>query len=119
MMIRHALSALRSQYDLTSPVSGYISTIDTRGVGNVSVLLGAGRLTKESPIDHAAGILMRCSLGDKVEAGQVLARLFCSDESLILQAKEAFLGAVYIGTTPVKVPPLIHARVEASGSVLF
>ncbi|GIQ69400.1 hypothetical protein XYCOK13_22240 [Xylanibacillus composti] len=42
------------------------------------MLLGAGRATKESAIDLAAGILLQKKPGDHVEAGEALAILHYS-----------------------------------------
>ncbi len=66
------------QYELLSPASGYIGAVDAAKVGRASVLLGAGRLTKESPIDHGAGIVIRRPLGGRVGQGEALATCFAA-----------------------------------------
>ena len=53
-------------YEVKAPAQGYISHMDTEGIGTASVLLGAGRNTKEDPIDYGAGIVLKKKYGEKV-----------------------------------------------------
>ena len=46
--------------------------MDTEKFGMASVLLGAGRLTKEDSIDFSAGIVLQKKVGDYVNRGDVL-----------------------------------------------
>ena len=61
-----------------------ILAINCEELGMVSMLLGAGRLTRDDEIDYSAGIVMNCKAGDKVTAGSTLMTLYssiCSDFS--------------------------------------
>ncbi len=69
-----------------SEESGYISEIDARTVGEISVELGAGRVRKEDSIDHAVGIIVERKIADKVEKGETLAYIHANDEK---KGKEA------------------------------
>ena len=102
-----------------APADGWLSAMDTEAVGTASVLLGAGRETKESPIDFSAGILLRKKPGDRVEKGEPLALLHTNDASRVAAAREAFLSAVAIGKKAPEAVPLIHARVHAGGMERF
>ena len=53
--------------------SGYIHHVDTEGYGISSLLLGAGRNTKEESIDFSAGIVLKKKTGDYVKEGEELA----------------------------------------------
>ncbi|KXK38868.1 MAG: pyrimidine-nucleoside phosphorylase [Saprospiraceae bacterium] len=66
----------------TAPQSGYISHLSAMDIGLASVKLGAGRETKESPIDYSAGIIMHKKVGDYVEQGDNLATLYASQPEL-------------------------------------
>ena len=55
--------------------AGYLSRIRAWSVGQASMLLGAGRARVDSKIDHAAGILFRRTVGDAVQAGDVIAEI--------------------------------------------
>lgn len=69
-----------------SEQSGYISQIDARTVGEISVELGAGRVRKEDSIDHAVGIIVERKIADKIEKGETLAYIHANDEE---KGKEA------------------------------
>ena len=51
---------------------GWLYATDTEKIGIAAVLLGAGRETKESVIDPAAGIRLLKKAGDPVKKGDVL-----------------------------------------------
>ena len=50
--------------------TGFITHMDTEGIGVASVMLGAGRSKKEDTIDYSAGILLEKKYGDCVRAGR-------------------------------------------------
>ena len=49
----------------------YVESIDALKVGQASVLLGAGRTTKDDIIDHSVGILVHKKIGDKVNKTRI------------------------------------------------
>lgn len=58
--------------------------INSEEIGMTSLMLGAGRLTKEDTIDMSAGIVMNCSVGDCISAEDTIMTLYsstCSDFS--------------------------------------
>ena len=113
-VIRDTQQFVKAAYsqDVHSPRAGYVSHINTEGCGIASVMLGAGRETKDSQIDYAAGISLRKKVGDKVDEGDVLATLYASDQALFDQAKRRFLESYQIGSESVEKEPLVFARVE-------
>jgi len=60
---------------------GYITSIDTEKIGLASMVLGAGRQKKEDIIDKSVGLIINKKLGDKVEEGETIAKLFVSEKS--------------------------------------
>ncbi|SUL11465.1 pyrimidine-nucleoside phosphorylase [Staphylococcus aureus] len=52
--------------------SGYVTELVSNDIGVASMMLGAGRLTKEDDIDLAVGIVLNKKIGDKVEEGESL-----------------------------------------------
>lgn len=62
-------------YELKAEKAGYIENVTAREVGLVAMALGAGRVKKEDPIDPAVGIEVTVNRGDKVEVGDLLARV--------------------------------------------
>lgn len=58
--------------------SGFVTSIDAEKIGLGAMRIGAGRATKESDIDPAAGILLNKKTGDAVAKGDTLAELHIS-----------------------------------------
>lgn len=100
------------QAEIFSPTAGYLAKIDTNAVGMASMLLGAGRATKEETIDFAAGIRFPVRLGEWVEAGQPIATFYTNRPAALPEATERFLSALTLTEAAPTVPPLIYARVE-------
>ena len=100
------------QKDVLADEDGYIVKMNAEECGIASVLLGAGRETKESGIDVSAGILMRKKYGDKVSKGEALATLYTSREGSLPEAERMYRGAVAIGSAAADPRPLVCARVE-------
>ena len=60
------------EHDVVCMQDGWLYATDTEKIGIAAVLLGAGRETKESVIDPAAGIRLLKKAGDPVKKGDVL-----------------------------------------------
>jgi pyrimidine-nucleoside phosphorylase len=92
--------------------SGYLQQLKAFGVGQASMLLGAGRATAEDAIDPAAGIILRKTVGDAVSAGDVLAELHFNPlyAPALVEATALFRTAVEIGDEPPARQPLILER---------
>ena len=99
--------------DVIANKSGVIHHMDTESIGIASVVLGAGRKTKEDDIDFAAGIGLIKKTGDQVSEGDVIATLYTNDESSVDQAYEMILDAYTINDEPIENDPLVFARVTA------
>ena len=61
-----------------------ISHINALKVGELSVKLGAGRITKDSKIDYSVGIKLLKQSGDLVKKGDILAKLYVNDLNIKL-----------------------------------
>ena len=92
--------------------SGYIQSVTASEIGRASLLLGAGRIRKEDPIDPAVGIVMAKRIGEWIDAGEPLAHLHVSSHSNPQTAAELVRGAVVLSQEPVVAPPLIYASIE-------
>ena len=87
--------------------SGYIASVDTEKYGLASLLLGAGRNTKEDEIDLTAGYMIKKKTGDYVNAGDTLAVLYTSNASLLDAAERTLLDATTITAEAPEKRPLI------------
>lgn len=92
--------------------SGYIQSVTASEIGRASLLLGAGRIRKEDPINPAVGIVMAKRIGEWIDAGEPLAHLHVSSHSNTQTAAEFVRGAVVLSQEPVVAPPLIYASIE-------
>lgn len=102
----------RYQKEVISDKEGYIVKSDAEGYGIASLLLGAGRNTKEDSIDYAAGIVLKKKTGDFVKKGETIAVLYADDQKLFAPSEEKFIQSTYFGSQPPEKRPLILARVK-------
>ncbi len=96
--------------EILSPDVGYVSAIDTERLGYVVINLGGGRRQLGDQLDLSVGFEMLVRIGDKVDRGQPLARLFAKPEAAA-QVTRDFVAAVTIAEAPVAAPPLIVERI--------
>lgn len=97
--------------EIAAPQGGYITRLDAEGCGLAAVELGAGRETKESPIDFGAGIVLLKNKGDRVEQGQPIARLYAQSEALCRRGEERIFQALEVGPQAPQTGPMIVDRV--------
>ena len=72
------------KYEIRATKDMEILGFNCEELGMTSLLLGAGRLTKDDRIDMSAGIVMNCEIGDQLSADDVIMTLYstvCSDFS--------------------------------------
>jgi pyrimidine-nucleoside phosphorylase len=82
--------------EVTSPRSGYISSINAEDIGRASNMIGAGRDRKDEEIDPAVGVILEVKAGEKVDAGSVLCRIYYTKEDHVEQASERIEDAFRI-----------------------
>jgi len=85
--------------EISSPRAGYISAIDAEGIGKASSLIGAGRNTKEDVIDPAVGVILEVKVGQKIEGGAVLCRLYYTGEENVEEASQQIEDAFRISAS--------------------
>ncbi len=98
--------------DVLADKDGYIVKMNAEECGVASVVLGAGRETKDSPIDFSAGIIINKKYGEYVKKGDSLATLYTSKKESLPQAEKMYKEAIEIGAQEPKKMPLIFARIE-------
>jgi pyrimidine-nucleoside phosphorylase len=91
---------------------GFVTRMNAEEVGVTSVVLGAGRETKESDIDFSAGLVIHKKPGDEVKKGESLVTLYTSKKEALAEAERMYREAVIIGSEKPAVEPLVYARVE-------
>lgn len=92
--------------------SGYISKMDAEIIGRICVNLGGGRKTREDTVDYTAGIILCKKTGDRVEEGDVIARLYTNKENAVEQAETDILNSVEISDKKIKNMPLVYEVIK-------
>ncbi len=113
-----AFPQVKHKFDFVAETSGYISHMKTDAIGVASLELGAGRETKESIIDYAAGIYFNKKTGDKVEKGDVIATLYTNKEEKLPQACSLLKQAIVLSDSQPDKLPLILAYIDNKGAQL-
>ena len=97
---------------VTADTSGFVADIDPLALGYAAVDLGAGRARKEDDVDPKAGFVLHKTLGERVEAGDVLAQIYASDPSRA--DTEAVRAAFTLGAAPPTPRPLLLDRFDGT-----
>jgi pyrimidine-nucleoside phosphorylase len=87
--------------EIVTPRAGFVSAIMAEDIGRASQMMGAGRAFKEDVIDPAVGVILEVKVGEKVDAGSVLCRLYYTREEGLDEAAEMVEDAFRIsGSRP-------------------
>ncbi len=99
-------------YDVKAERDGYICGVDTERYGEASLILGAGRKTKEDVIDHSSGIILHRKIGDLVTKGDVIATLYTDKRDASASAAKKISDATVIGDNCPCRKPLVLDIIE-------
>ncbi len=93
--------------EITTQRAGYVSAIDAELIGQASSIIGAGRAVKEDNIDPAVGVILEVKVGQKIDAGGILCRIYHTREDKLSEAAELLEDAFRISNQPVEERDLI------------
>ena len=97
-----------------APAPGTIHAIDTRQIGEVALMLGAGRHRLEDAVDSGVGILCYAKVGRTYASGELLGVVYARSEEAAEQATKALARAVIWGQEHGAEPePLVLARISS------
>ncbi len=94
--------------EVLSEKSGYVHHVNAEAIGEISIILGAGREKKEDAIDYSAGITLVKKPGDFVEKGEPLAVLHTSRKERIDEAVREYVKATSILNEKPEVQPIVY-----------
>jgi thymidine phosphorylase len=97
--------------DVVAPESGYITAIDAERLGEAVIAMRGGRQKLGEVLDLSTGFEMLVRFGEKVERGQLLARLFAGEETS-RAGREKLLSALQIADERPTLGPLILERLQ-------
>ena len=86
--------------------------MDAELIGDASVVLGAGRASKEDVIDHAAGIVLERKTGDRVKRGDVIMTLYTNRPQAKESALEFCRKSIAIGEEKPEAQPLVYGIIR-------
>ncbi|MCE5306339.1 MAG: thymidine phosphorylase [Acidobacteriales bacterium] len=85
--------------EITSPRAGFVTAIDAEDIGRASAMIGAGRSKKDDVVDPAVGVILEVKVGQRVDAGGVLARLYYTKETGLDEAAGLIEDAFHISSS--------------------
>ncbi|HAR6290429.1 TPA: pyrimidine-nucleoside phosphorylase [Staphylococcus pseudintermedius] len=100
------LPTAQYQFELPAKRSGVVSEMIANEIGIASMMLGAGRQTKEDVIDLAVGLVLNKKVGDRVEEGESLLTIYANSED-VEQVKQKLYDNITI-SDHAEQPQLIH-----------
>ncbi|AUN11073.1 pyrimidine-nucleoside phosphorylase [Clostridium botulinum] len=92
--------------------NGYINKIHAQNIGIIASELGAGRVTKDSIIDLAVGIVLNKKRSDKVKKGDIIAYIHANDKIKEEKAAKDILNNYVIEEELKEELPLIYDTVK-------
>ncbi|MEZ6051739.1 MAG: thymidine phosphorylase [Planctomycetaceae bacterium] len=96
--------------EVAAPRSGVVQSIITQALGFTIIAMGGGRKVQGDTIDHSVGIEILVRVGDRVEQGQPIARIFAQPH-VAQDARMVIQEAIDIGEGPVEPRNLIEERI--------
>ncbi len=96
--------------EVLSTSAGYVGSIASEQLGHVVISLGGGRQVMSDAIDPLVGMEILVRVGDRVEPGQPLARIYTDDGDARTAANAAVQKAIAIGEiAPAPLPLVIES----------
>jgi pyrimidine-nucleoside phosphorylase len=111
------LPRARDVVEVPCPVTGYVQRIDALGIGMAAMELGAGRQVKDAPVDHAVGIVLEKHIGERVEPGQVLARIHTNERVPTHAVIRDVLGCFSFDAEPPLLRPHVREVIAESDTL--
>ena len=93
--------------EVTAPTDGVVRRLGAIAIGHAALHLGAGRRTKEDPIDTSVGIVCRKKRGDEVVLGDVLAEVHAADDASAEEAAGEVTAAYELADEPSRDRPIV------------
>lgn len=105
--------------EVKSEKKGFIKSIDAEKVGQLALLLGAGREVKDSNIDLSVGIELKKKVDDKVNPGDLLAIIHSNDINKGKIVKEELKKIINIGEKNNMSKKIIYGEVTKNEKRLY
>jgi pyrimidine-nucleoside phosphorylase len=102
-----------AKYTIEVPAlkTGCVAEITAEMIGIAAMMLGAGRITKESVIDLAVGVILHKKVGDFVQQGDALVTIHSNREN-VQEVIEKIYAAYKLVEEKVAQPTLIYTEIH-------
>jgi pyrimidine-nucleoside phosphorylase len=100
---------------ITAPVNGFISSIDSLELGLSVIELGGGRIAVDDIIDPKAGIVLRKKAGDAVTAGETVAECYTDKNFPTGSIHQRITNAFTFAAEAPSVNPIVISIVDKNG----
>ncbi len=100
--------------DLTVSESGYIRSIDVEQIGVAGILIQAGRKKIDDIIDPRSGFEILVKIGDKVEPGQPIAKVFAKNKESAEPASDVLRHAFQFSADTISKEKLIGETIVST-----
>ncbi len=97
-----------------APQDAVVAGIVPTTVARAAYDLGAGRAKKSDAIDLAVGVAVPVKVGERVQRGQEIGRLYANDEASLVASRALLESAFAWSSTPVAPLPLFHGVLRSS-----
>ena len=111
----NSINISKNIYEIKSEKSGYISNIEAEKIGKSAMYLGAGRAKKGEKIFHEVGIELLKKVGDYIEVGETLVKVYYKEnliEEDIIETIELIKSSFYYSDEKVDKREIILKIVE-------
>ncbi|CQR48442.1 Pyrimidine-nucleoside phosphorylase [Paraliobacillus sp. PM-2] len=105
------LPTAANQIEVKAKRDGYVTEIVADEIGIAASMLGAGRMTKESIIDLAVGLVLNKKVGDAVQEGETIVTIH-SNQADVAEVIEKIKQAYTIGDQLPVVNELIYGVID-------
>ncbi|OIJ11774.1 pyrimidine-nucleoside phosphorylase [Anaerobacillus alkalilacustris] len=104
------LPTAKYTFEVKARETGYVSEIVADQIGTAAMVLGAGRVTKDSTIDLAVGLVLNKKVGDFVNVGDPIVTIHSNNENVEDVTKRIY-EAYTLVNEPAKIPPLVYKEI--------
>lgn len=109
----NSLPKCSEEVEVKSSEQGFVSLIKSDEIGKASMILGGGRQTKDDKIDLSVGLEVYKKIGDYVNKGDVIAKIFSNNPKKTQEAERIITAAYEFSENKVLPHKLIKRVITA------
>lgn len=99
-------------FSVANEVAMYVAGLDAGSFGEAACLLGAGRVSTDSPIDPSVGLQLLKKVGDPVQPNEAIVRIHYQDPESLAAAQARLASAIHLSPEAPEPAALIVDRIS-------